>query len=364
MLVTARQRSNRPHQYPVVLLIFCGVAGPDESGRSIGGIRHSWSVKGRDWWAGARVPAGCSSTACATWSPRSPETTRPSPRSVGPRTVVSDERAADRRGHPAHVDAGASETLALLDLGSAALSLELAPAEVRCHRPGQDQDQRGPDSSRVRSSRPSRRALVRRSMTSPPPPRVRRRCPRCRGRDHGRASPPGHRPVRAPRRARSQVRPGCSAASRAGSGHGENGREADASSLIALLGLTIRRRPRSCLPPRDPTRTKPWRPSQRSRSVRQPGRLYPASNRNQRRNEMSSPTLAQKLDRRGHRHRDPRVHRRGLRAAHRVPDRRRGRHGDRWGPLACPPSRSRSPSRSSRRSTPSATSAAATSTRR
>ena len=39
---------------------------------------------------------------------------------------------------------------------------------------------------------------------------------------------------------------------------------------------------------------------------------------------MSSPTLAQKLDRRGHRHRHPRVHRRGLRAADRVPDRGAG----------------------------------------
>ena len=49
-----------------------------------------------------------------------------------------------------------------------------------------------------------------------------------------------HRPVRAPRPAGGPVRPGRDAGSRAGSSIRQDGREADAKSLIALLGLTIR----------------------------------------------------------------------------------------------------------------------------
>ena len=141
------------------------------------------------------------------------------------------------------LDAGADDVLVLLDLGSAALSLELALEELPDDRPRADPHQRGAARrGRDPRGRPGQRrrrhrrgghgrrrggvdgqaaAMSRAGLTWPSSP-----------------SPSSTRPGSMPgRRPASSRRP---AASPARIVIRHDGREADAKSLIALLGMTIR----------------------------------------------------------------------------------------------------------------------------
>ena len=111
-----------------------------------------------------------SSKGCARWSRRWRARTFPLPRPEGPRTVDWGRARPDRRGDPQNPGPRRRPGLVLLDLGSAALSLELAIEEL--------DPKTGPasTSARRRSSREpfsprSRRASAPRSRRSwrPPP---------------------------------------------------------------------------------------------------------------------------------------------------------------------------------------------------
>ena len=101
-----------------------------------------------------------------------------------------------------------------------------------------------------------------------------------------------------------------------------DGREADAKSLIALLGLTIR--PSSeIIAQRRRTRRRRSAPCARGANSRPTSRAAnPPPDPAHTEEEVSIvPDLFAEAHRRGDRHRDPRIHRRGQRPAHGAPDR-------------------------------------------
>ena len=105
------------------------------------------------------------------------------------------------------LDASADDVLVLLDLGSAALSLELAledldPADRARVRISEAPLVEGASSPR------SRPASARRSTRSLPRRMAPRRCPSCRGPERCRDPPRRRRPVRPPRPAGGPLRPG------------------------------------------------------------------------------------------------------------------------------------------------------------
>ena len=116
------------------------------------------------------------------------------------------------------LDAGADDALVLLDLGSAALSLELALEDLDDRPIARGSASARRRSSRARSSPRSRPASAPPSTRSRRPPTAPRRWPSCRGPEAtARASTHRHRSVRAPRPAGGPVRPGGEPVRRAGS---------------------------------------------------------------------------------------------------------------------------------------------------
>ena len=146
--------------------------------------------------------------ACATWSPRSPATRSPSRSPAGPRTVGSARaHRAIAAALRSTLDASPDGVLVLFDLGSAALSLELAledldPADASGSASARRRWSRG------RSSPPSRPASARRWPRSRPPPRPRPRCPSSRGPDDAGTDPDRRRSGRPARPSGGPVRPG------------------------------------------------------------------------------------------------------------------------------------------------------------
>ena len=251
---------------------------------------------------------------------------------------TEDGRLGNQRARPSPRPSGrrlergrGRQRVVLLDLGSAALSLELALEELDADDRARVRDQRG---AARRGGGPRGRPgehRARRSTKSPTAAEGAATMPKRRGPDDGRSDlSPSSTPSGLHARPAARF---VQAASRFASSdrdpHGR--READAKSLIAPA------RPddppgasRSRSSPTAPTPTRRSCPRRRARppTSRRPSTPDPAGReRPDRRTRarggrrMSSPTLVAEADGRGHRHRDPGVHRRGLRAADRVPDR-------------------------------------------
>ena len=210
----------------------------------------------------------------------------------GPRMGASGPapRASPRRS--ATLDAGADEALVLLDLGSApeprARARGLSGGRSRTVRVSEAPSWRAPILAAVQAS------VGRRSTRSWRPPPAPRRWPSCREvtmaeirlmviDPSGLHARPAAQFVQAASRFASRIV------------LRQDGREADAKSLIALLGLTIRPSSEIHARGRRPRRGRgARRPGRGARPVRQPGRLTPPDH-GRRKSTMSSPTLTQKL---------------------------------------------------------------------